>query len=139
MQKRTVRSFIIWLLIASPLWWTFGCTTTRFASNLNEEDPGSPIEVVTKRNLVYDLSVWKLDEKGNIIGEGKQVIRQPASQGTPLTVPFSGVIAADSVRTVLVTEGYSTASIGTVVLLAGGAIFLGINLRNLPSFGGRFW
>ena len=138
MHDRTLKHLMIWLLIASPLWWTGGCSSTRIAQNLGEEDPTNAIEIITKHNLVYDLSVWRLDANGNIVGEGEQVIRQAGSEGNPLLIPFNGVIARDSVRTVLITEAYGAATVGTIILLAGGAVALVLFLNEFIRLSGRF-
>jgi hypothetical protein len=124
MRPNCVHTFVTWLIIASPLWWIGGCSSTRLAGNLVAEDPNNSIEVRTKSRCTYELSTWKLDERGNIAGEGMQVFTRGVSGGNLLATHFRGVIAPDSVATVLITEPDGGATAMTMVMLVGIPIML---------------
>lgn len=49
MQNRTFKSLVTWLIIASPIWWTSGCYSTREITRLEEAATGD-LKVVTKGN-----------------------------------------------------------------------------------------
>jgi hypothetical protein len=68
MKNRTFKHFVTWLLIASPLWWTTGCRSTREFTRLDEL-PRPEIEVVTKGNAVYEFTEWTYDSLMGISGE----------------------------------------------------------------------
>lgn len=70
MQNGTFKSFIMWLLVASPIWWTCGCYTAREVTKVNEVE-GSEIEVTTKGDNVYIFKTWKSDGCGGISGQAK--------------------------------------------------------------------
>jgi hypothetical protein len=70
--NRTFRSFITWLLIASPLWWTIGCYSFREVIKLDEaKENERNIEVTTKGNSVYIFMKWSVDSLGAITGRAK--------------------------------------------------------------------
>jgi hypothetical protein len=73
MQNKTFKLLISWLLIASPLWWTTGCHTTREIAKLDEIN--REIDVVTKGNRVYTFTAWAYDSLKGISGDALSVAR----------------------------------------------------------------
>jgi hypothetical protein len=73
MQNRTIRELVTWLIIASPLWWTSGCYTTKELTNptqmFESPNPFPEIEVITKGNHKYVFLTWFLDTGGTITGQ----------------------------------------------------------------------
>jgi hypothetical protein len=72
MENRTFKHIMIWLLIASPVWWTSGCYTTREFTKLDEVN--CEIEVVTKNKRTYTFTAWTYDSLKGISGDAHWLV-----------------------------------------------------------------
>jgi hypothetical protein len=73
-KKQMSKTIITWLLIASPLWWTYGCYSFQETTNLIEaNENGRDIEVTTNGNntYIFEFKKWTLDTEGTIWGQTK--------------------------------------------------------------------
>jgi len=136
MKNRTLRSFITWLIIASPLWWTGGCYTYQKVTKLDEA-VGSEIEVVTKGNNAYTFKRWSSDGSGGVSGEAECIV--PSSYSLPvayakrhLTLPI------DSIKNISTkasnTGGNLVAATFITVVLVGGLVCLVVSSIRLGPF-----
>jgi hypothetical protein len=124
MKNRTFRSIITLLIIASPLWWTSGCYTTKEVTRLSEEE-GSAIEVVTKRNNVYVFKTWTHDGYGSISGEANWI--DPSSpRWSPTYLHGTIALPSDSIN-IIITKKVNTSQ-RDLAMVGVGFVVLGVVL-----------
>jgi len=110
MQNRTFKSLVTWLIIASPIWWTSGCYSTREITRLEEAATGD-LKVVTKGNNRYAFERWSVDSLGGISGDGTwEIISEwgrPVSKQGFRTLPHDSISETyhDDTSIILTTRG----------------------------------
>ena len=103
MQNRIFKRLINWLLIASPLWWTTGCYTTREITRLDEIRP--VIEVVTKGDRVYTFTAWTYDSLKGISGDARWVVKSPRPWVDSEDLDGHITLTRDAIKTVTLGGG----------------------------------
>ena len=126
MQNRTFKDLIIWLLIASPLWWTCGCYSTREVTKPSEA-VGDYLEVTLKDGKAYFFSSWTCDSSGTVSGLVGTVKRKDPYYGWSITPVAHAInIQADSIATIHVKtkREWATTAMYVLVVAAGVALLI---------------
>jgi hypothetical protein len=132
MRNKMLKSFLSWLLIASPLWWTTGCESIRAVEKLSDAQ-GEEIHVLTKDKRSYTFVQWKADSAGSIRGIAKW--KDPSYftwEPSPL-ITGERVVPSDSIASVCVKHANVPVFVVSIVgVLAFAAVCAAAwNLRGL--------
>lgn len=100
MQNKNFKDIITWILIASPLWWTSGCYSTREVTKPSEA-VGDYLEVTSKAGKAYYFYGWTCDSTGSISGTAGSVKYEDPYYGwTTTRIQQRVTIPADSIATI---------------------------------------
>ena len=141
MQNKTFKHFISWLLIASPLWWSTGCYSTR--EFIKQDEPGEcNVCVVTKGGRSLELSEASFDSRGSVCGVVlKEASAPSASANTAsrekarLTLPLDSLRNSTFSDVTVLTKSGQTLEFDTLMLdgrgiLSGSFLVYGQSLNN---------
>lgn len=95
-----------WVLLASLITWTCGCTTTIALKEIHTCN-AREITVTSHGGAQYRLLTWQTDTADNITGKGA-VALEGNQFGTDYR-PFNGTLIADSIHTVTYDNPAKTA------------------------------
>ena len=115
------------LLMGSLLWYTVGCTSTKYITDV-KEFRGKEIEVDTKGGPFYLLREWTSNASGDITGNGTVFLQTGPK-------PFSGTIPADSIVAV---KGKKVDAATTAAFVSGVVGLALLVLITIDKSGGRY-